>query len=278
VRAKLIWLAILIPTAYFLLVFLGEGIPVLGKGGLNIARTELYATRSIQIVINLAIGLGVINLFAHHLNNIARHRKDWIYSVVVFVSFFAVTGALIHQYRIDAKRRAIETAGHTAAQRLDATLAQHPGMSRDQGLAQLAPADREALQQAEQLAQASRYDYRFEPGLLYANYIRRPLEATVMALLGFYITYAAYRAFRIRSLEATVMMLSAAIVILGSDSFGGWLTGGRLTAWADFDNRVLNSGMQRGLAIGIGVAIIAGSLRMMLGLEKGILGTRQGEQ
>ncbi len=99
-----------------------------------------------------------------------------------------------------------------------------------------------------------------------------------MALLGFYITYAAYRAFRVRSLEATVMMLSAAVVIIGSDSFGGWLTGGRLTAWADFDNRVLNSGMQRGLLIGIGVAVIAGSLRMMLGLERGILDVGQSEQ
>ena len=113
-RARLIWLAILIPTAYFLLVFLGEGIPALGKGGLNIARTELYATRSIQIIINLAIGLGVINLFAHHARNIARRRKDWVYSIVVFVSFFTVAGALLYQYRIEAERRGIEAAGQEA--------------------------------------------------------------------------------------------------------------------------------------------------------------------
>jgi hypothetical protein len=36
--------------------------------------------------------------------------------------------------------------------------------------------------------------------------------------------------------------------------------------------------MQRGLLIGIGVAVIAGSLRMMLGLERGILDVGQSEQ
>ena len=99
-----------------------------------------------------------------------------------------------------------------------------------------------------------------------------------MALLGFYITYAAYRAFRIRSMEATVMLLSAAVVILGSDAFGTWLTGGRLTSWADFDNRVLNSGMQRGLLLGISVATVAACIRMMLGLERGILDAGRSEQ
>jgi hypothetical protein len=36
--------------------------------------------------------------------------------------------------------------------------------------------------------------------------------------------------------------------------------------------------MQRGLALGIGVAVIAASLRIMLGLERGILESGQSEQ
>lgn len=99
-----------------------------------------------------------------------------------------------------------------------------------------------------------------------------------MALLGFYITFAAYRAFRIRTLEATVMMLSAAVVILGSDPLGGAVSQGVLTDWADFDNRVINSGMQRGLKLGIAVAAIAVSLRILLGLERGIVDVRQGKE
>jgi len=187
--------------------------------------------------------------------------------VAVFVSFFAVAAGLLWQYHGDALRRDAVDAGTAALRHVETLRQTHPQFSRAQALAALPPEGRAALDRW----QAFEDSYRFQPGEFYVNHLRRPLEATVMALLGFYITYAAYRAFRIRSLEASVMMLSAAVVILGSDSLGGWVTGGRLVGWADFDNRILNSGMQRGLLVGIGVATIAACLRMMLGLERGIL-------
>jgi hypothetical protein len=181
---------------------------------------------------------------------------------------------LLWQYRVTAERTRVTDAAAGALKRIENTRKSQPQLTFAEARASLPPEDEAALQRLRSYSDR----YHPQPRALYANYIRRPLEATVMALLGFYITYAAYRAFRVRSLEATVMMLSAAVVIIGSDSFGGWLTGGRLTAAADFDNRVLNSGMQRGLLIGIGVAIIAGSLRLMLGLERGILDVGQSEQ
>ncbi len=273
-RARLIWLALLFPAVYYLLVFFAEGGPPLGEGGLRINETDVYVGRGIIIVLALAIGLGVINLFAHHAKNAVNKRKDWQYSIIVFVSFFAVAAALLWQYRVRAERARVADPALPALQRIDELRKSQPGLTIREAQAALSPEDQAALQRM----RAYQDRYHFQPREFCVNYVRRPLEATVMALLGFYITYAAYRAFRLRSLEATVMMLSAAIVILGSDSFGGWLTGGRLTVWADFDNRVLNSGMQRGLAIGIGVATIAASLRIMLGLEKGITGSGQGEQ
>ena len=273
-RAKLIWLAILFPAVYYLLVFCAEGVSLLGEGGLRIDETDVYVGRGIIIVLTLAIGLGVINLFGHHARNIANRRRDWPYSIIVFISFFAVAAALLWQYRVNAQRARVADPALAALQRIEDMRESQPELTFREAQAALAPADQAALQRL----RAYQDRYHFQPREFCVNYVRRPLEATVMALLGFYITYAAYRAFRIRSLEATVMMVSAAIVILGSDSFGGWLTGGHLTNWADFDNRVLNSGMQRGLLIGIGVAAIAASLRIMLGLEKGIMGSGQGEQ
>ena len=273
-RARLIWLALLFPAVYYLLVFFAEGGPPLGEGGLRINETDVYVGRGIIIVLALAIGLGVINLFAHHAKNAVNKRKDWQYSIIVFVSFFVVAAALLWQYRVSAERARVADPALPALQRIDELRKSQPGLTIREAQAALSPEDQAALQRM----RAYQDRYHFQPREFCVNYVRRPLEATVMALLGFYITYAAYRAFRLRSLEATVMMLSAAIVILGSDSFGGWLTGGRLTVWADFDNRVLNSGMQRGLAIGIGVATIAASLRIMLGLEKGIMGSGRGEQ
>jgi hypothetical protein len=267
VRRALTWLAIVLPAAYFLLVFFAEGIPALGRGGLNVEVSESYVSRGIVVLIALAVGLGLINLFAQHAGNLWRRRDDWGYSLVVFVSFFAVAVGLLRQYQVDSERRQVTDDAAVALRRAERLRELTPGLTSDQAIAALAPEDQAALGRFHEFEDS----YRLEPGKFYVTHLRRPLEATVMALLGFYITYAAYRAFRIRSLEATVMMLSAAVVILGSDSFGGWVTGGRLTAWADFDNRILNSGMQRGLLLGIGVATIAACLRMLLGLERGIL-------
>jgi len=273
-RRKLIWLAIVVPACYFLLVFFGEGVPLLKSTGFDIRATEVYASDSIVIVINMAIGLGLINLFVQHSRNIVRRHKDWPYSIVVFVSFFGVGGMLLWQYHVVAERGRIADAAAGALQRLESVHEREPDLTPTQSWITLSPGEHAAIARL----RAYQDGYHFEPRAFYANYMRRPLEATVMALLGFYITYAAYRAFRVRSTEATVMLLSAAVVILGSDAFGAWLTGGRLASWADFDNRVLNSGMQRGLLLGIGVATIAACIRMMLGLERGILEAGQGEQ
>lgn len=42
-----------------------------------------------------------------------------------------------------------------------------------------------------------------------------PLGSSMFSILGFYITYAAFRSFRVRSPESTIMMLAALAVILG---------------------------------------------------------------
>jgi hypothetical protein len=42
-----------------------------------------------------------------------------------------------------------------------------------------------------------------------------PLGSSMFSILGFYITYAAFRSFRVRSIESAVMMLAALVIILG---------------------------------------------------------------
>ncbi len=106
-----------------------------------------------------------------------------------------------------------------------------------------------------------------------------PLQAATFSLLAFYIASAAYRAFRVQTLEAGLMMAAAFIVMLGQVPLGAWLTsalpttgvGGffRLEALGEWVMRWLNTPAQRGITFGIAVGGLAMSLRIWLSLERG---------
>lgn len=111
------------------------------------------------------------------------------------------------------------------------------------------------------------------------------LTSATFSIIAFYIASAAYRAFRIRSLEATLLMAAALIVMLGSVSFGTWFThtippispDGTENPWANFriENIAqwllleVNTAAQRGILFGLTLGLLATSLRYWLSLERG---------
>lgn len=107
----------------------------------------------------------------------------------------------------------------------------------------------------------------------------QPLGASVFSILAFYITTAAYRAFRIRSGEATLMMIAAFIVMMAQVPMGimlthwipthGWVAQLRIERVSDWLMTVLNMAALRAVGFGIGVGGLAMSLRIWLSLEKG---------
>lgn len=103
------------------------------------------------------------------------------------------------------------------------------------------------------------------------NALFTPGQATVYAMTAFYISSAAFRAFRVRTAEAAVLLVSAALVMLGNVTVGEAM-------WAGFPwvgswlMNVPNLAGQRGMMIGAGIGGIAGGLRVLLGIEKSYLG------
>jgi len=105
------------------------------------------------------------------------------------------------------------------------------------------------------------------------------LDAAVFALLAFYIASAAYRAFRVRTIEAALLMLAALIVMLGFVSFGVKLTNWiapesplaffRIERLSSFVMNWLNMPGYRAVVIGVSVGALAMAMRIWLSLERG---------
>ena len=98
-----------------------------------------------------------------------------------------------------------------------------------------------------------------------------PMSATTFSLLMFYIGSASYRAFRVRTAEATVLLLSAVVMMIGVVPIGRviWSQFPAITSWLlDYPNTAGIRGIQLGACIG-GMAT---ALRILVGIERGHLG------
>ncbi|MDE0019560.1 hypothetical protein F4009_16325 [Candidatus Poribacteria bacterium] len=115
---------------------------------------------------------------------------------------------------------------------------------------------------------------------LYDN-VQVPMDATMFSLLAFFIASAAFRAFRARSFEATLLLVTAMIVMLGNIPIGDlvWNKVMSWTPWADGASGarqwildVLNSAARRGIILGVSLGVISQSIRIILGIERSYLG------
>ncbi len=114
---------------------------------------------------------------------------------------------------------------------------------------------------------------RTSPGVFdfaYLN-IQVPIQSTMFSLLAFYIASAAFRAFRAKSVLATVLLFAAVIVMLGQvpigELIGKWFP--KIGLWI---LRYPNTAGKRAIALGVGFGMLATQLKIIFGVERNWLG------
>lgn len=115
------------------------------------------------------------------------------------------------------------------------------------------------------------------------EYAFKPLTATMFAMLAFYVASAAFRAFRAKNLEATLLLGTAFIILLGRTFAGVYLTewlpdslsGLRIDNLTVYIMTVFNTAGNRAILIGIALGIASTSLKVLLGVDRSYLGSSE---
>ena len=110
------------------------------------------------------------------------------------------------------------------------------------------------------------------PGFTFVNdAIIQPVNTAVFSMLAFFLGSASYRAFRVRNVEASILLIVGVLVLLGQIPAGQALLPSlaKASSWV---MNVINVAGQRGIIISSGIAFIGLSLRVILGIERNYLG------
>lgn len=119
------------------------------------------------------------------------------------------------------------------------------------------------------------------PGSFFDNmfhYVMVSIEGTMFSLLAFYISSAAYRAFRARSAQATALLIAAVLVMLGRVPIGEYISFWGKPTLVDIANWILNypnMAAKRAIFLGIGLGGLLLSLKLLLGIERSYLGGKE---
>lgn len=206
----------------------------------------LHLKRTVPLVIAFVFGFGLLLQFfiPHPLSEKALTMTQKWATIVIYVSLLLGIGSLlqVHGRKIGAKSAGWGYSAVTLAFFFLTVLAGfHPKKDEPGGPLQ--------------------WTY----GNLYS-----PMSATMFSLLGFFIASAAFRAFRARSLEATLLLVTAVIIMLGQVPLGAYIPGlPNLSAWI---LAVPLTAAKRALMFGVALGSIATALRIIFGVERAYLG------
>jgi uncharacterized membrane protein len=95
--------------------------------------------------------------------------------------------------------------------------------------------------------------------------IQAPIQASLSALLVFFLVTAAFRMFRVRNLESVVMLVVALLVLVGQVTVGLFPVLPALREWI-LDVPAI-AGV-RGIVLGVSLGALLTGIRLLLGMER----------
>ena len=224
-----------------------------------------------KVLVAVAFLLGIANVVRINLRQIAARHADRWYKAVLIVSllgFLAVGIAEMHEGDLPAPLlRALvppDTVTLADGRQVDAWVL-------STGSTEITLRDGPGLQERRvPAAEVASVTTRSLKMWIYFK-VFSPLQATMFSLLAFYVASATFRAFRARSLEATLLLVAGVLVMLGQVTLGNAAvdaTTGQVQKFL-MDNFV--KAAERAIAIGASFGVLATGLRIVLGLERSYL-------
>lgn len=198
-----------------------------------------------NILVAFILGLGIFSLARIHVRRLFKMQTDWPYSLVLLIAMLSMIG-----FGYAAFYMSTDMFTTNAPQGFDISTT---------------------------LAYAGK-DFLFD-GML------QEMEAGMFSIIAFFILSAAYRAFRIRSIESTILLCAALLMILsllgalvmgidkaidgmtGSEP-GNFLNNLKLSSMAGWVRDNIQTPSIRAMDFGIGLGTLAMGLRLWLSLEK----------
>ncbi len=237
------------------------------------------------IITTMAVFLGMINILRSHGMSIIMQRKRWGYSLALVAAMFITmiagfwdwhnsaadrNAANVRRQIIEKKFKAANDAWVAAGKKGDAP--------KREDFSDLTPEEKARI------AGCRPAEFSRAMGKIYGELLMgldglfTALSSAMFSLLALYIATAAYRAFRIRSGEAALMMFTALLVMMGQIPIGGEILDG-LLAKCGLDcgiagvrgwiMKYINAAAFRGIAFGAFIAMLAMGIRVWLSMETG---------
>jgi hypothetical protein len=234
-----------------------------------------WVSNSAMIVAVFALAIGLASLIHMHGNKIKRRLPGWGFSIITLV-----TAALVATIGL-LKPAWGPTVAHQQYVQLEPDL--HGSITTTRVVSvthTLFGFDPQSATSNVQVG-AVMTPLRMNTVPLYSwyfTYVHTALVSTTFCLLAFYMLTAAYRAMRVRSWEAAVLMIAAVIVIIGQVPADQFLPLGHINGVSTFEwlKQLImdypNSAAKRGIIIGVALGGLATGIKILAGIEKPYLG------